>query len=109
MFGESLERDYYDTCKDDSWNNHILVLVSVFSADLVALRILHQVLFDNYYSLLYLSKNFHFSLSSRPVLRPSLPPIDWVLVDSSPWVKWPRREAENLPPSSTEVKKSWIY
>jgi hypothetical protein len=28
---------------------------------------------------------------------------------SSPWVKWPGREAGHSPPTSTEVKKMWIY
>jgi hypothetical protein len=42
-------------------------------------------------------KNFLFSTSSRPDLG------------LSPGVKRPGREADHLPPASTEVKKMWIY
>jgi hypothetical protein len=45
--------------------------------------------------------NFHFSMSPRPALgftgAPSL------------GVKRQGREADHLPPASTEVKKMWIY
>jgi hypothetical protein len=50
-----------------------------------------------------------FSTSSRPVLGPTQPPIQWVPGTLSPGVKRPRREANNSPPTSNEVKKTWIY
>jgi hypothetical protein len=37
--------------------------------------------------------------------RPNKPPIQWVLMVLSPGVKLPVREADQPPPSSTEVKK----
>jgi hypothetical protein len=49
-------------------------------------------------------KNFHFSMSSKPALGPTQPPIQWV-----PGVKRPGREADHSPPTSAEVKKTWIY
>jgi hypothetical protein len=45
-------------------------------------------------------KNFHFSISSRPALGSTQPPIKWV-----PGVKRQGREADNSPPTSAEVKK----
>jgi hypothetical protein len=54
-------------------------------------------------------KNFHFSLSSRPALGPTQPPIQWVPGPLSPGVKWPGREANNSAPTSAEVKKTWVY
>jgi hypothetical protein len=39
------------------------------------------------------------STSSRPVLGPTQPPIEW-----APVIKWPRREADLSPPVSAEVK-----
>jgi hypothetical protein len=52
-------------------------------------------------------KNFLFSTSTRPALRPTQPPTQWVL-DFIPWVKRPGREADHSPPSSTKVKETWI-
>jgi hypothetical protein len=46
-------------------------------------------------------KNFHFSMSSRPLTQP---PIQWV-----PGVKWPGRDTDHTPPPSAEVKKMLIY
>ena len=43
-----------------------------------------------------------FCKVSRPVLGPRQPPIQPVL-----GIKWPRREADRLPPSKDEVKKEW--
>jgi hypothetical protein len=53
--------------------------------------------------------NFVVSTSSRTVLGPTEPPIQWVMVALSPGVNRPGREAEHSPPSSAEVKKTWIY
>jgi hypothetical protein len=49
-------------------------------------------------------KNFHFSISSRPALGSTQPPIKWV-----PGVNRQGREADHSPPTSAEVKKMWIY
>jgi hypothetical protein len=54
-------------------------------------------------------KNFFFSTSSRPALGPVQPPIQWVLGALSPGVKRPGSEAYHSPPTSPEVKKTWIY
>jgi hypothetical protein len=54
-------------------------------------------------------KNFHFSMSSRLALGPTQPPIQWVPGALSPGVKRPGREADHLPPTSAEVKKTWVY
>jgi hypothetical protein len=55
------------------------------------------------------SNIFLFSTSSRPVPGPTQPHIQWVPGALSPGVKRPEREADNSPPSSAEVKKTWIY
>jgi hypothetical protein len=47
---------------------------------------------------------FLFTTTSRPALRPTQPPIQWVLVALSPEVKWPGKEADHSPPRSVEVK-----
>jgi hypothetical protein len=54
-------------------------------------------------------KHFHFSMSSRPALGPTQPPIQWVQRTLSPGVKRPGCEADHLPPTSAEVKKMWVY
>jgi hypothetical protein len=46
---------------------------------------------------------FLFSMSTRPVLGPIQPPIQWVS-----GVKL-GREADYSPPSNSEVKNMWIY
>jgi hypothetical protein len=53
--------------------------------------------------------NFHFSISSRPALGSIQPPIQWVPGDISPGVKRHEREADHSPPTSAEVKKTWIH
>jgi hypothetical protein len=52
---------------------------------------------------------FLLSTSSRPVLGSIQPPTQWVPGGLSPGVKRPEREADHLPPTSTEVKKTWTY
>jgi hypothetical protein len=37
------------------------------------------------------------------------PPVQWVPGALSPRIKRPGREADHLPPASTEVNKIWIY
>jgi hypothetical protein len=49
------------------------------------------------------------AMSSRPVLGPSPPPIQWIPGALSPGVKRTGREADHSPPTSAEVKKAWIY
>jgi hypothetical protein len=46
---------------------------------------------------------------SSPALRPTQPPIQWVPEALSPGVKRAGRGADNSPPTSTQVKKMWIY
>jgi hypothetical protein len=52
---------------------------------------------------------FLFSTSSRLVLSPIQPPIQWILRALSPGVKQPGHEADHLPPTSVEVKNMGIY
>jgi hypothetical protein len=54
-------------------------------------------------------KNFRSSMSSRPALGPTQLPIQWVPGALSLWVKRPGREADHSPPTSAEVKKTWVY
>jgi hypothetical protein len=54
-------------------------------------------------------KNFHFSMSPRPALGPTHPPIQRVPGALSPGVKRPGHEADHLPPTNAEVKKTWVY
>jgi hypothetical protein len=54
-------------------------------------------------------KNFHFSMSSRPALGSTQPPIQWVPGAPSLGVKRQGREAGHSPPTSAEVNKIWIY
>jgi hypothetical protein len=54
-------------------------------------------------------RNFLFSKSSRPVLRSTEPPIQWVPGALPPGLKRPGREVDHSPPTSAEVKKMWIY
>jgi hypothetical protein len=51
-------------------------------------------------------KNFHSSIF-RPALGLTQPPIHSVPVALR--VNWQGREADHSPPSSAEVKKTWIY
>jgi hypothetical protein len=54
-------------------------------------------------------KNVLFSKSSRPAVRSTKPPIQWVPGLLSPEVKRPGREVNHSPPTSAEVKKMWTY
>jgi hypothetical protein len=54
-------------------------------------------------------ENFLFSMSSRPVLGPTQPPIQRVPGALSPELKRQGREADHSLPTSAEVKKRWIY
>jgi hypothetical protein len=48
-------------------------------------------------------------MSSTPDLGPTQPPIQWVTVAPSPELKRPGREADHSPPTTGEVKKTWLY
>jgi hypothetical protein len=48
-------------------------------------------------------KNFYFSMSSRPALEPTQPPIQWVLGALSPEVKRSGSQADHSPQISAEV------
>jgi hypothetical protein len=54
-------------------------------------------------------KNFLFPKLSRPALKSTQPPIQWVPGALSLGVKRPGREVDHSPPTSAEVKKMWIY
>jgi hypothetical protein len=54
-------------------------------------------------------KNFLFSTSSRLVLGLTQPPLQWVLGALSPGVKEPWREVDYSPPTTAEIKNTWIY
>jgi hypothetical protein len=52
---------------------------------------------------------FLFTTASRTALEPTQPPIQWVPRALSRGVKRLGREADHLPPSSTEVTNAWSY
>jgi hypothetical protein len=52
--------------------------------------------------------NFHFSISSRPALRSTQLPIQWVPRAFPSGIKRPVRESHHSHPSSAEVKKKLI-
>jgi hypothetical protein len=49
------------------------------------------------------------SKTSRSVLEPIYPPVEWALGTISLGLRRPGREVNHSPPCSTEVKKIWIY
>jgi hypothetical protein len=51
-------------------------------------------------------KNVQFSIKFKPALGPTHLPIQWVPGALSPRVKWPGCEADHLPPTNAEVKKT---
>jgi hypothetical protein len=50
-----------------------------------------------------------FSALSRPALRSTQPPIQWIPGAVSQEAKQLGREADHSPPTSSELKKMWIY
>jgi hypothetical protein len=52
----------------------------------------------------YNEGTFFFATASRPALRPTQPPSQWVSGTLLPGVKRPEREAEHSRPSSAEIK-----
>jgi hypothetical protein len=52
---------------------------------------------------------FLFTTASRPVLRPTQPPIQWVPGAISLGVKRPGHEADHSHPSNAEVNNAWSY
>jgi hypothetical protein len=53
--------------------------------------------------------NFHYSMSSKLALGPIQPPIQWAEEALSPVVKRLGRETGHSPPTSVEVKQTWVY
>jgi len=47
-----------------------------------------------------------FATASRPAMRTTQPPNQWVQLGFSLVVKWPECEADHLTPSSAEVNTS---
>jgi hypothetical protein len=54
-------------------------------------------------------KNFHFSMSSRPALGSTQPPIQLVPVALCPEVKRPGRKTDHTPPTSAEIENVGLY
>jgi hypothetical protein len=52
---------------------------------------------------------FLFATTSRPVLGPSQPPIQWVPGTLFLGLKQSRHEADHSPPPSAEIKNAWSY
>jgi hypothetical protein len=52
---------------------------------------------------------FLFTTASGLALWPAHPPIQSVLWAVIPGIKWQKRGADNLVPSSAEVKNAWSY
>jgi hypothetical protein len=52
---------------------------------------------------------FLFTTMSRPALRPTQPPIQWVPRAISLGIKRSGGEIDHSPPSSAEVKNAWSY
>jgi hypothetical protein len=50
---------------------------------------------------------FLYATASRPILEPTQPPIQWIQGALFASVKWPRREADHSPPSSSDVNNVW--
>jgi hypothetical protein len=55
-----------------------------------------------------MAKNFHFSRSTRPALKPNQPPMKWVKWAFSLELKRQGRGADHSPPTSAEVKNTWV-
>jgi hypothetical protein len=56
-----------------------------------------------------MAKNFLFSMSSRPVLGPTVPPILLILGALSPGVKQSWREADHSPPTIAGQENVDLY
>jgi hypothetical protein len=49
---------------------------------------------------------FFFATTSRPALRPNLPPIHWIPRAGSLGLKWPERDADHSLPSVIGVNNA---
>jgi hypothetical protein len=54
----------------------------------------------------YLGKILLLSTASKTALEPTQSPIQWEMGADSLTVKWPGREADHSPPSTSEVKNN---
>jgi hypothetical protein len=54
-------------------------------------------------------KSFYLSISSRPAMGYTRPPVYYVPGTLSPEIRRQGREADHSPPTSVLVKKTWIY
>jgi hypothetical protein len=54
------------------------------------------------------ARDFHFSIVSRPALKLTQPPIQWVPLDLSLGLRWPWSEFDHSPLSNAVVKSAWI-
>jgi hypothetical protein len=54
-------------------------------------------------------KNFLLSMSSRPTLGPTQPPLQCIESDLFPRVRRLEQKADNLLSASAEIKEMWIY
>jgi len=54
-------------------------------------------------------RNLLFVTMSRLILRPTQPPIQWVLLAISSGLKQPSHEADCSPPSGAEIHHAWRY
>jgi hypothetical protein len=52
--------------------------------------------------------DFFFVTTSKPILGPTQPPIQWVPGALTPRIKWPERESDNSPPFTVEIN-AWSY
>jgi hypothetical protein len=52
---------------------------------------------------------FLLATASRPALRPTQSPLQWVVEVFTPGLKRLGREADHLPPPSAEFKNAWSY
>jgi hypothetical protein len=52
---------------------------------------------------------FSLATASRPALRPTQPPIQWVSRTLTPGVKRPEHEVDHWSPSSAKGKNDWSY
>jgi hypothetical protein len=111
--GKDLEggsRDLFQSSKQKFsiwyWGNPMKISVIIFHN-------MAEILIGYLYRILQLNRPVSalqcVCASSRPVLGPTQPPIQWVPGALSPGVKRQGREADHSPLTNAEVNKTWIY